>query len=292
MIHIIVVMSPLHLCSLNGNDAGATVMIKYNHNLLVIATFALLGLTTAQTATSADKESLWSSLKSAYFGDRTVHENANDLLIITAPKRAEDAAIVPISVKSLIPQTTNHYIKNIHIVIDKNPEPYSANFRLSPALSYIDIATRMRVDQYTFVRAIAEMNDGSLHMVSRFVKAAGGCSAPAMKDAAAAMASLGKMQIRMREPTIGETLQVQVIVSHPNYNGLQFSQKNHRYINAHHVKKIDIRYNGESLINVATGISVSENPSVRFAFIPKENGTLSVDVVDSQNLKFNLQRNI
>lgn len=260
---------------------------------LVIASLALTFLATSASAVTP-KEPLWPTLKVEYFGDRatSIREDANDLLVIEAPKRAEDAAIVPISVKSLVPQTADKYIKNIHIIIDNNPEPYSANFQLSPELGLVDISTRMRVDQYTFVRAVAEMNDGSLHMVSRFVKASGGCSAPAGKDAAAALARLGKMQIRMRKPTIGEPVQAQVIVSHPNYNGLQFDQASRLYIAAHYVKNISISYNDKPLITVDTGISVSEDPSVRFTFTPKEAGILKADVRDSKDQTFTHQKEI
>ena len=258
---------------------------------LVIVSLTLSFLTVSAHAVTP-KEALWPSLKVAYFGDNAIREEANDLLIIEAPKRAEDAAIVPISVKSLVPQSADKYIKNIHIIIDNNPEPYSANFHLSPDLGLVDISTRMRVDQYTFVRAIAEMNDGSLHMVSRFVKASGGCSAPAGKDAAAALARLGKMQIRMRKPTIGKPVQAQVIVSHPNYNGLQFDQKSRLYIDAHYVKNIDISYNDASLINVDTGISISEDPSIRFTFTPTEAGVLKAEVTDTKDQHFNHQKEI
>lgn len=259
-------------------------------NIVAISFVLMIFGQTAYAVTPT--EPLWPTLKIAYFGDKVIHEDANDLLVIEAPKRAEDAAIVPITVKSLVPQSADKYIKNIHIVIDNNPEPYSANFHLSPELGLIDISTRMRVDQYTFVRAIAEMNDGSLHMVSRFVKASGGCSAPAGKDAAAALARLGKMQIRMRKPTVGEPVQAQVIISHPNYNGLQFDQATRRYIAAHYVKNISITYNDKSLITVDTGISVSEDPSVRFTFTPTEKGTLKAKALDSKDQVFTQHKDI
>jgi sulfur-oxidizing protein SoxY len=252
-----------------------------------------LHLTTATTAYAVTpKEPLWPTLKELYFEGKTIRENASDLLVLEAPKRAEDAAIVPISIKSLIPSTKDKYIKNIHIVIDNNPDPYSANIHLTSELDLIDITTRMRVDQYTDVRAIAEMNDGSLHMVSRFVKASGGCSAPAGKDAAAALARLGKMQIRMRTPTVGEPVQAQVIVSHPNYNGLQFDQATRRYIPAHFVKNIDISYNNKPLIIMDAGISLSEDPSVRFTFTPNSSGTLKATVVDSKKQTYSSEKPI
>jgi sulfur-oxidizing protein SoxY len=261
---------------------------RFSH--LCFISLILLGLTPVHAATP--DEPLWPSLKEAYFGDRAIRENADDLLVIEAPKRAEDAAIVPISVKGLVPQTAEHFIEHIHLFIDNNPMPYSANFTLSPALENIDISTRMRVDQYTYVRAVAEMNDGSLHMVSRFVKASGGCSAPAGKDAEAALARLGKMQIRMRQPVVGEPVQAQVIVSHPNYSGLQYDQKARKYIPAHYVNNIDIRYNDQSLMSVEAGISLSEDPSIRFSFTPKESGTLKAIITDSKAQEFSMEKQI
>jgi sulfur-oxidizing protein SoxY len=261
--------------------------------LFNIVTVMLVTLTLSSVAYSATpKEPLWPSLKVAYFGDKPIEENADKLLVIEAPKRAEDAAIVPISIKSLVPQTSERYIKNIHIIIDNNPEPYSANIHLSPLMKTVDISTRMRVDQYSFVRAIAEMNDGSLHMVSKFVKASGGCSAPAGKDAEAALARLGKMQIRMRTPTIGEPAQAQVIVSHPNYNGMQFDQQARKYIPAHYVKNIAISYNGEELMDVEAGISFSEDPSIRFTFTPEKHGVLKAVVKDTDNETFSKEKEI
>lgn len=260
------------------------------NTLLVTLTLALMSAPVSYAAT--DKEPVWPALKTAHFGDKEIRDNADDLLVIEAPKRAEDAAIVPISIQSKVPQTADKYIKNIHVIIDENPMPYSANFKLSPELGTVDISTRMRINAYTYVRAIAEMNDGTLHMVSRFVKASGGCSAPAGKDAAAALARMGKMQIRMRQPTVGEPVQAQVIVSHPNYSGLQYDQKNRKYIPAHYVDDINITYNNKTLIEVESGISLSEDPSVRFTFTPTEPGKLRAVIHDSEDQEFSMEKDI
>lgn len=252
-----------------------------------------LGLMLAVPAYSATpKEPMWPILKEIHFEGKEIRENADDLIALDTPKRAEDAAIVPITIKLLQPQTTEKYVKNVHLIIDNNPDPYSANFHLTPEITDVEIGTRVRVDQYTDLRVIAEMNDGSMHMVSKFVKASGGCSAPAGKDAEAAMARLGKMQIRMRQPTIGEPVQAQLIVSHPNYSGLQYDQKNRKYINPHYVEKIDIEYNDKTLFSVDAGISMSEDPSVRFTFVPKENGTLKARVIDSKAMEFTADQQI
>lgn len=266
--------------------------MKNKHLALLGFIFTSLLISMSPLKAATPTEPLWPQLKTTYFGEKDIRENATDLLVIEAPKRAEDAAIVPITIKSLVPQSAEHYIKYIHIVIDNNPGPYSAKFTLSDALDEVAISTRMRVDQYTDIRAIAEMNDGSLHMVSTFVKASGGCSAPAGKDAEAALARLGKTQIRMRAPTIGSPVDAQVIVSHPNYNGLQFDQKSRQYIPPHYVNKIDISYQDQMLIALEAGISVSEDPSVRFTFTPKEKGTLKALITDTKEMQFTAEKTL
>lgn len=267
-----------------------TTRYKHFFSLLILA--LSLSFISSGVKAVTPSEPIWPALKVAYFGDKVIHDDAHDLLYLEAPKRAEDAAIVPFTIKLLQPQTAKKYVKHLYFIIDNNPQPMSADFELSADMDLTEISTRMRIEQYTFVRTVAEMNDGSLYMVSKFVKASGGCAAPAGKDAAVALARLGKMQIRMRTPTIGEPVQAQVIVSHPNYSGLQYDQRTARYIQEHTVRSIDVSYNDKMLVNVKTGISVSEDPSLRFTFTPKESGELKAVVVDSKDQTFTQQKNI
>lgn len=233
-----------------------------------------------------EKEPMWPVLKEIYFENKTILTDAEDWLILEAPSRAEDAAIVPLTLKSLKPQTAESYIKNIHIIIDDNPDPYSANFHLNPAMEQVELTFRMRFQTYTNVRAIVEMNDGTLHMVSRFVKASGGCSAPVQKDPEAVKSRLGKMQIRMRKPEIGHDVPAQVMISHPNYNGLQFDQKTRGYFPAHYVKTMDVTYADQALFSVDMGISFSEDPIVHFTFKPTKSGVLKATIIDSKDATY------
>ena len=74
-------------------------------------------------------------------------------------------------------------------------------FIASAAVGERKLMTRVRIDSFSKVRAILETADGKLHMATKFVMGAGGCSAPASKDADAALASLGRMQVK----TIADT---------------------------------------------------------------------------------------
>ena len=259
-----------------------------------LAALLSLFLLPALCMAADEPQEQWQTLKEIYFENKTILEDADDWLVIEAPKRAEDAAIVPIHLYSKKPQTASSYIKNLHVFIDNNPMPYSANFHLSPVLETVDISTRMRVDQYTYIRAIAEMNDGSLHMVKRFVKASGGCSAPAAKDQVAAMARLGKMQIRYRDGDSDEAKPVQVVISHPNNSGLQMDLKTRGYIPAHYVEKMQVTLDDKVLMTIDTGISISEDPSMRFMLPAGKagHGLLKAEVTDNKKQIYTIEKQI
>ncbi len=138
----------------------------------------------------ADGDDPWPGIAKDLFAGRTVEDTTQ--IVLDAPYRAEDAGIVPISVK--IPADLAGKVSRLTLVIDKNPMPVVATFSFGAAAGTGDreISTRVRFDMYSNLRAIAETTDGKLLMVSRFVKAAGGCSAPAQKDADQALAALDR----------------------------------------------------------------------------------------------------
>ena len=255
--------------------------------LAAICVLALSGL----PATAADEGS-WSDIRAHLFQDRMIADGT-DIISLEAPKRAEDAAIVPIKVTAAIPQTADSYIKTIHLVIDENPAPIAGVFHLSPDSGIATIATRVRVNEYTHMRAIAEMNDGTLHMATRFVKASGGCSAPALKDHEVAMSRLGKMKLKPLTPfALGEPNEMQLMISHPNYSGLQMDQLTRNWVPPHFVESIDVRYGDKTIMTVEGDISLSENPTVRFSFVPEGPGELQVKAVDTEGGVFEMLKEL
>ena len=235
--------------------------------------FAVVLLVAVASAARA-AEDTWSDLKGDLFGDRQILDGS-EWLVLEAPYRAEDAAIVPIDILALKPQGET-YIQSITLVIDENPAPVAAVFNLGRQSGLASISTRVRVNAYSHVRAIAETNEGRLYMAARFVKASGGCSAPANKDPEQAMANLGKMRLRQYNSVQPAELdglpaglqEAQLMIRHPNYSGLQMDQLTRHYVPAHFVRDIEILQGDELLMSVEGAISLSEDPSVRFRFLP------------------------
>lgn len=240
----------------------------------------------------ADDDGPWPDIRTHLFDDRLIDDGAG-IIRLDAPERAEDAAVVPIKVTAEFPQSDDRYIEKIHLLIDKNPAPIAGVFHLTPDSGVATIATRVRVNEYTHVRAVAEMNDGALYMATRFVKASGGCSAPALKDHEVAMSRLGKMKLKPITPfALGEPNQIQLMISHPNYSGLQMDQITRNWVPPHFVETIDIAYDGRMIMSVEGDISLSENPTVRFSFVPDGPGELEIKAVDTEGGVFELTRPI
>ena len=255
---------------------------------------ALAGPAWAQIKSGDQPEAspVWLKVRASLFETRTITSPAEAVIRLEAPLRAEDAAVVPVSIHSPMSQSAARWVRKIYLIIDNNPSPISAIFEFTPASGSADIETRVRIDEYTFVRAIAELSDGALYMSTRWVKAAGGCSAPPAKDAQAALASLGRMKLRVEAPEAGlragQPVLAQLMVSHPNHSGLAMDQLSRQYTPAHFVRRIDISDSGRPLLSADVDFSISENPNLRFYVTPREAGELKAEVLDSKDLRFEI----
>jgi sulfur-oxidizing protein SoxY len=252
----------------------------------LLLVFALLGPARAEP-TEAERMARWSDLKHAIFGDRVV-EDAGTLVAIDAPDRAEDAAIVPVAIQvsdALAPR-----VRDLYLVIDNNPSPLAAHFVLGPLAERREIATRVRIDDYTYLHAVAETADGRLYEAARFIKAAGGCSAPAGKDQALALERLGKMKLTLGDRSGPDApITVKLLVSHPNSSGLQMDQATRNYIRADFMQSLDITYNGQSVFRLESDIAISEDPSFSFSFRPADPaapGVIKAEILDSSQRHF------
>ena len=250
---------------------------------------ALAGPAQAQLPSVDEPEAsaIWQKVRTSLFQQRPITAATAATLILEAPSRAVDAAVVPIAIRSRLPQTTERYVSRLYLLIDANPSPIAAIFQLSPDNGRAEIETRVRVDAYSHVRAIAETNDGQLIMATRFVKASGGCSAPAAGDAAAALARMGQMRFRIEGDASGaEPMLAQLQIDHPNHSGLAMDQSTRQFTPPHFVRRIDVSQAGRQVLSADVDFSISENPHLRFYFKPQGSGELSATVVDSRDKRW------
>lgn len=239
------------------------------------------------TGAPALADDAWSDIRAAVFDNRDVVEDES--VTLEAPYRAEDAAVVPITMR--IPADVAKDVKSLTLVVDKNPMPVAAKFEFGDAAGSGDrmISTRVRIDMYSNVRAVVETNDGKLHMATKYVKASGGCSAPAGKDADEALANMGKIKIRSFEPDTANTSgprQAQVMIRHPNFTGMQMDQLTRQYTPARYVENLEVKRGNDLIFRMEGGISISENPHFRFTFASDGNEPIEVTAKDTEGSVF------
>jgi sulfur-oxidizing protein SoxY len=246
---------------------------------------------TAAGAQGTSAEDPWPSLAGQIFDNRPVADGSA-VLAIEAPYRAEDAAVVPVSMRNLLPADDGRRIQSITLMIDENPSPLAAKFSLGAGSGTRTISTRVRVDSYTKIHAIAELADGRLFAAERFVKAAGGCSAPAAKQEADAIPN-GTMRFRQFPAESGPGIdqvqlnrEVQLLIRHPNYSGMQMDQITRLYVPAHFVSSIRIWQGDDLLLGIESGISISENPEFRFDYRPNGATEFRVEAQDNAGASF------
>ena len=128
----------------------------------------------------------------------------------------------------------------------------------------------MRVNNYTDVHAVAELSDGQLYVSKTYVKASGGCSAPAVKNAEEAQNRLGQMRYRQfahEDSPASRIREAQIMIGHPNNSGLQMDQVTQLYIPAFFVNQLKLTQDDSPVLSMEGGISISEDPNLRFTYV-------------------------
>jgi sulfur-oxidizing protein SoxY len=178
------------------------------------------------------------------------------------------------------------------LIIDKNPAPVAAALSFGPAAGKgggeRHFTTRVRIDTYSYVHAIVETDDGVLHMTKAFVKASGGCAAPAPKDADEASADLGKTLVKSFDPAVGTSAlrEAQIMIKHPNTNGLQMDPDTRAYVPARFIREVTVMRGDDLVFKAETGFSLSANPNFRFTYENAKDNALDVTSIDTDETKF------
>src|SRR6202165_4935516 len=242
----------------------------------------------AQSATAASEqpsEETWNSIRGDIFKNRPILDGSG-LVILDAPRRPEDSAIVPVGMRVSLASDDKRTLQSLTLVIDENPAPVAATFTIGPRSGVTSISTRVRVNSYSYVRVVAELSDGQLYGVKAYVKASGGCSAPASSNADATRSMLGQMKFRTFRTESAALPEGQLMLRHPQNSGLQMDQLTRLYIPPFFIENLKIWQGDDLVLAMDGGIAISEDPNIRFNYRPNGASSFRVEAVDTSKQIF------
>ena len=262
------------MVTLKGSMLAATIC--------VLGSFTTISRAQVPADEVAPRAERWKTLQEAIFGDRKTLDGSG-VIELDVPPRALDAALVPVGLQLV----GNKPVKAVYLIIDNNPSPLSAHITFGPRADTRSIKLRVRVDEYTLMHAVAETQDGQLYLSEKFVKAAGGCSAPAGFSEDEALKEMGRMKLRLLgDFAAGKPIQAQLMIRHPNFNGMQMNQVTRFYTAARFIRSTEVTYEGSRVFHLDSDISISTDPVIIFGFVPQAKGKLNVAVQDSDDATF------
>ena len=213
-------------------------------NIKIVISLILVLLLSPNTIQTATHFSWNEWIKETVFGDEEI-KDGSDFIFIEAPYRALNGANVPIKIYTKSPGIVKYTL-----IVDENPTPCCAVFEFNNMPAYVE--TNIRVNAYGYLRVIAEDNYGNKFMTTKFIKAAGGCSAPSVLKT-----DKTKGSIEVKEPIIKPGI-TKFQIWHPNYSGMQFDQLTRAEIPAEYIDEVDIHFDDSSFHYEGT-IGIAEN---------------------------------
>lgn len=229
----------------------------------------------------AARASRWADLQQSLFGVKQL-QDGDGKIALEAPDRALDAALVPVTITVKNPNE----VKAVYLVIDDNPAPVAVHVTYGPAGDARSLKLRVRINGYTYMHAIEETATGELYGIKRFIKASGGCSAPAGSYDPATLADVGQMKLRSIGEDSDGSFEAQLLIRHPNFNGMQMDPATQGYTPARFLKSIEAKLNGELAFRFESDISLATDPAIGFAAKGRKKGKLAVTAKDSDNTIF------
>jgi sulfur-oxidizing protein SoxY len=247
--------------------------------------FVLLGVAVGLTAGPACAGSAWDDIRGALFGDRAI-EDGKDVLAFSAPYRALEQRAVPISVDAEF--ADGRGVKTVTFVVDENPMPVAAVFRLAEQRERLRLGANLRLDQASPVRVVVEASDGRLYMTETFVKASGlgVCAAPPLSDQNAILGEMKLTDLTGSDAAAGMTRfqrRAQLDITHPQNTGMQMNQITMLYIPLRFISAVEVRQGDHKLFDLDGSMSLSENPRIWFDYRVNGAGHIAVVARDTNN---------
>jgi sulfur-oxidizing protein SoxY len=244
-----------------------------------------LSLLYSDHAFAEASDQLWPALKESFFAGKTIEPAS--FIKLEGPKRAESGAQVPITLTINKSPNEPDAITKVYVIVDANPIPLAAIYHFTALSGKPQLATRIRMETDSYIHAVGETADGRLFMAAIPIRAAGGCGGLVDGDDTAIRAAAGKIKLNVEAPVkFGEPTAATFHIKHPMFTGLQRDLASGGFKPAFYIQKVAFTHNNQPVMHADFAVGVSEDPYLRFQYLPAGPGSLEVKADDNEGKSF------
>lgn len=203
---------------------------------------------------------------------------------------AENPSLHPIEVESKIPGT-----ERITIVVDNNPTPLAAIYKLMPATGNT-ISARLKMRITSKVRVVVHAN-GKTYMTTRNVKVTdGGCGTPNYSTQGETTTASGLGQAKIRSRRVDDQWTIMGVFEHPMETGLRkidqqgtmvtaVDKRTGKPVTPHYIREVTATINGKPVLTALWGPSIASDPQIAFNVRGKIGDQVAIAAMDNVGLK-------
>jgi sulfur-oxidizing protein SoxY len=172
-------------------------------------------------------------------------------LLLVAPDRAENGAIVQIEVTSQIPNT-----ESIDVLVDRNPTALIGHYEFKNGAQPFFV-TRIKMADTSEIRILAKVN-GKYFSAGKTVEVLeNGCGGGGSAN------EKFEPSMKLRAKNSGDMTEVKAIIIHPMHTG-HGKDDTGEVIPAHFIQTATVSLNGKPVLDLLLGTGISKNPYLTF----------------------------
>ena len=176
-----------------------------------------------------------------------ISEIPSSNIVIIAPDRAENGAIVQVEIASSIAN-----VEAIAIFVEKNPTPLIANVMLAKG-AQAKLITRIKMAETSDIKVIVKA-DGKYFTVSKKVQVLeNGCGGGGNGK------EKFETSMKLRAKQKDNLTEIKAIIIHPMHTG-RGKDDFDKIIPAHFIQLIDLTLNGKPALQIQCGTGIAKNP--------------------------------
>lgn len=218
---------------------------------------------------------------------RAIEEDFGDVglqpgkIEIAMPEFSDSGSSVPMDIFVPCDMTEKDYPREVRVYAPRNPRPRVIALYFTPACGEARMSTRVRLDSFQDVVAIAEMSDGQVFEAIRNVNVTYGACEAAVANDQFPPGWAPSMRVAVPQSVAaGEIFTVRTIINHPMETGLRRDNSG-LPVPIRIAERFTCRVKGTVVFRAELKPAISANPYISFSLQLTETAQLDFEWIDT-----------